>query len=292
MAYLLTQMMNITTKVNNCLIYKSLTRHTKCQIRCLTGLNEKKRFYKNVTITQNDNKFGINLDGKQLKTPIGNVFYTHSHCLALMIANEWLSQQKTIRLSSMHLTQLCNTAIDNPTNDFNETIAQKIMDFIDSDTLCFHVNQPKELSDLQKKSWNPIIEWFQKTYNCQIPITQTVYLNPISETSRNLIYRHLCSYNMWSLIGLKFATENLKSLILSLALTQKVISVDKCVDLSRLEEDFEIEKWGRIEWSHDLELHALRARVSAALLFYLTNCETGQLSQTGHTYARSIEYNI
>jgi len=210
--------------------------------------------------------------------------------LAVMVANEWQSQDKLMRMSSMHLTQLTNTAIDNPSNDSQQTIANSIIDFIDSDTLCFRVNEPKELSLLQQKQWHPLIEWFEQMFDCKVPITQTVHLNPICETTKKAIYRHLCSHNLWSLLGLKFATENLKSLILSLALTQRRISVDHCVDICRLEEDFQTEKWGRIASTHDLELHALRARVSAALLFYLTNCEImRQISQNSNSSAQTLE---
>ena len=210
----------------------------------------------------------------------------------MIVANEWQSQQDTIQLPSMHLTQLTNTAIDNPTNSSEESIASEILEFIDSDTLCFRFAEPKELSDLQRKEWDPLIDWFKETFNCEIPITGTVQLNPIPETSRQTIYRHLCSHNRWSLIGLKFATENLKSLILALALTKRRVSVNQSIELSRLEENFEIDKWGRLESVHDLDLHSLTARVSAGLLFYFSNCEVRQVSQKGDVFKRNLKSQV
>lgn len=245
-----------------------------------------------MSITQNDDKYEINLDGRKLKTPNGSLFFTRNQWLALMVANEWQSQREVIRLSSMHLTQLTNTAIDNPTKSCRQTIAEDLINFMDSDTLCFRINEPKELSDLQQKQWDPIIQWFQNKFDCQIPVTQTVHLSPISKTTKERLYRHLCSHNRWSLIGLKFATENLKSLILSLALTQRRISINQSVDFSRLEENFEIEKWGRLESVHDLESHALRTRVSAALLFYFTSSEMRQLSQKGDSSALNLKSSV
>ncbi|CAG2106658.1 unnamed protein product [Medioppia subpectinata] len=274
---------------NHYLDDKLWTAMDQIHVSSLIGSSERKRFYKCVTIVENEDKYEINLDGRKLKTPNGHLFYTPNQSLALMVANEWQTQQRMIQLSTMHLTQLTNTAIDNPGHDCRQSLANSILEFIDSDTLCFRVNEPKELSHLQQTHWSPIVEWFEHRFECQIPITDTIALNPVSDEIKKNIFRHLCSHNRWSLIGLKFATENLKSLILSLALTQRRLSVDKCVDYSRLEEDFEIQEWGRIESTHDLELHALRARVSAALLFYFTNCENRQLSQKGDSYAKTLE---
>lgn len=242
-----------------------------------------------MTITATEDKYEINLDGRKLKTPKGNVFHTYNHWLALMVANEWQSQQTLVQLSSMHLTQLTNTAIDNPSNSSAESMASEILDFIDSDTLCFRIAEPKELADLQRREWDPLIDWFQQTFNCEIPVTATVQSNGCSETSKRTLRRHLCSHNRWSLIGLKFATENLKSLILSLALTKMRISVNQSIELSRLEENFEIDKWGRLESVHDLDSHSLRARVSAALLFYFSNCEVRQVSRKGDSLKESLK---
>ncbi len=252
-------------------------------------MTERKRFYKKVTITRSDHKFEINLDSRKLKTPKGNVFFTYNEALALIVANEWDSQHSYIKLNEMHLTSLTNTAIDNPINFDDQTIANNIFSFIESDTLCFRINEPKELSNLQNINWNPIIVWFEKRFDCKIPITETVHLNPICETTKQTIYRHLCSHNRWSLLGLLFATENLKSLILSLALTHRIISVNSAVRLSRLEEDFQIEKWGKVEETHDLDLYALRARVSAAIIFYFLNCEIRHFSQKGDKFSQTIK---
>ncbi|CAG2178365.1 unnamed protein product, partial [Oppiella nova] len=125
--------------------YRRPLRHTfTCDVRHSSGSAERKRFYKSVSVVHNEDKYGIHLDGRPLKTPNGHLFYTHNHSLALMVANEWQTQRHTIRLSAMHLTQLSNTAIDNPGHDCRQSLADSILEFIDSDTLCFRVTEPKE----------------------------------------------------------------------------------------------------------------------------------------------------
>ena len=52
-----------------------------------------KRFYKNVTITQQESQFEINLDRKKLKTPMGKLLRLPSEGLALAVAAEWDQQR-------------------------------------------------------------------------------------------------------------------------------------------------------------------------------------------------------
>ena len=77
---------------------------------------ERKRFYKNVTVYKEDRKgqevYGVKLDQRLLRTPLTNQFLVPSECLALAVAQEWDSQEKFVQLPLMHLTALCNSALD------------------------------------------------------------------------------------------------------------------------------------------------------------------------------------
>uniref|UniRef100_A0A9L0SD04 ATP synthase mitochondrial F1 complex assembly factor 2 n=1 Tax=Equus caballus TaxID=9796 RepID=A0A9L0SD04_HORSE len=66
---------------------------------------ERKRFYQNVSITQGEGGFEINLDHRKLKTPQAKLFTVPSEALAIAVATEWDSQQDTIKFYTMHLLQ-------------------------------------------------------------------------------------------------------------------------------------------------------------------------------------------
>ena len=68
-------------------------------------------------------------------------------------------------------------------------------------------------------------------------------------------------------IGFVFAVDTLKSVILAFACIDQRISVDKAVTLARLEEEYQLKFWGRVEWAHDLSQQELQARLAAAVLF-------------------------
>lgn len=87
-----------------------------------------------------------------------------------------------------------------------------------------------------------------------------------AETKMN-ISKHLLSYDTISMHGFVFAVDVLKSIILALACIDRYLTVEQAVKLSRLEEEFQINHWGRVEWAHDLNQQDLQARLAASVLF-------------------------
>uniref|UniRef100_U3KNQ1 ATP synthase mitochondrial F1 complex assembly factor 2 n=1 Tax=Oryctolagus cuniculus TaxID=9986 RepID=U3KNQ1_RABIT len=177
---------------------------------------ERKRFYQNVSISQGEGGFEINLDHRKLKTPQAKFFTVPSEALAIAVATEWESQQDTIKSYTMHLisepvwvrpgcqrprclcakgarwkscsvrsvshsclrvlftvsdrpgpqsltsvkwTTLCNTSLDNPTQRSKDQLIQAAIKFLDTDTICYKVEEPETLVELQKNEWDPVIEW-------------------------------------------------------------------------------------------------------------------------------------
>ena len=71
------------------------------------SITEKKRFYKNVSISQiGSTKFEINLDKRKLRTPLGNIFTVPTEPLAIAVATEWDAQKEIIKQHSMHLVRI------------------------------------------------------------------------------------------------------------------------------------------------------------------------------------------
>lgn len=226
-----------------------------------------KKFYKNVTISKSNGRFEINLDKNKLKTPLGTLFTVPTEPLAVAIATEWDSQQKLIKRHSMYLTSLCNTAIENPTGRSKETVIQSVMHFLETDTLCFRLDEPPELEELQTNHWDPVVSWFNNRYEADVKPTTSIISPVISKNTQENLKKHLSSHNDWALVGIESAVHSLKSLILALALIDREVDAETALKLSRLELEFQVSRWGKVEWSHDVEYADLKARVSAAALF-------------------------
>ncbi|KAG1700944.1 ATP synthase mitochondrial F1 complex assembly factor 2 [Nymphon striatum] len=225
-------------------------------------------------------KFEINLDKKKLKTPLGNTFQVPNEALAVAVATEWDFQEKKILQSRMHLTALCNTVIDNPNKLKKEDIKNSILSYLDTDTLCYRSSEPEQLRILQQNTWDPIINWINDRYQVTITPTYELDCTTIDDASKISLGRHILSYDDWSLFGIQYAVEVLKSVILTLATLDRRLMVEDAVSLSRLEVEYQIGKWGNVEWSHDFELLDSRARLAAAILFVHLNSSESTLQLT------------
>ncbi|KFM61901.1 ATP synthase mitochondrial F1 complex assembly factor 2, partial [Stegodyphus mimosarum] len=93
----------------------------------------RKRFYKKVHVFESNGGFEICLDKYKLKTPLGNLLHLPNEALAVAVATEWDIQQDTLQQHNMHITALCNTALDNPCRQTKETIVDSTLQFLAAD---------------------------------------------------------------------------------------------------------------------------------------------------------------
>ncbi|XP_015438665.1 PREDICTED: ATP synthase mitochondrial F1 complex assembly factor 2 [Dufourea novaeangliae] len=226
-----------------------------------------KRFYRKTNILSSGRKFEITLDQRKLKTPQGKIFEVDSKPLALAVAAEWDAQKEIIDKSSMHLTALCNTVIDNPHNHKKLDMVNYIVNCLEMDTLLFHSNECDELYKLQSEKWDPLIQWFCDNYAVDIVKTKSIEAPTVSIETKSVMLRHLMSFNYSAVHGFMYGVDAIKSVILTLAAAERVIGVEEAVRLSRLEEDFQTSHWGTVEWFHDHNKYDLQTRLAAAILF-------------------------
>lgn len=219
-----------------------------------------------------DGKYEITLDQRKLKTPRGTLFTVESEPLALAIATEWNTQKDTVERSTMMLTALSNTVIDNPNHLKKEDIINFLLQYAETDTILFHNNNESDLYQLQMNEWDPLIEWFNKRYSTEL--VKTVDISPpvFPPGAKMQISKFLNSHTLATLHGIQFAVETVKSVILAFACIDRVITPDKAVLLSRLEEEYQLGHWGRVEWAHDLAQQDLQARLASAI--FHVHCNT------------------
>ena len=242
---------------------------------------ERKRFYKEVTVAQSTEvpqSYEINLDKRKLRTPGGQAFAVNNELLANMIAIEWQSQKSLIKQYTMHLTSLTNTCIDNPGKVTKETLISNLNEYLQTDTLLFFDSDSiAQLDQLQETKWRPVVEWFNQKFP-DINLKISYEINEDASTKipqgNNSLNRFLeRSFDLNTLIAFNYIVECLKSVILAVALLERRIqTVDEACRLAFLEQSHQYDKWGKVEWYHDINENESVARVSAALcLIYLSN---------------------
>ncbi|KAM3964864.1 ATP synthase mitochondrial F1 complex assembly factor 2 homolog l(2)k14505 [Aphomia sociella] len=262
---------------------------TQC-FKCFRFQNyaTRKRFYRCTGIIQNENKWEVTLDQRRLKTPNGRVLMVNSEPLARAIAAEWDAQKDTIAQPTMHLTALCNTSLDNPGKLTAHDITSYLIDYFPTDTLLFH-SEEEELKALQEKKWVPILEWFQERFGVTQEITKGLEPLPVSTETRAVLARHFLSYDFTALNAICFGVEALKSPLLMLACIERRLNPKEAVLLARLEEEYQLSRWGRVPWAHELNQAEVSSRVAAALL--VIECSTEKHSTTKKMAAREQATN-
>ncbi|KAJ0181986.1 hypothetical protein K1T71_002708 [Dendrolimus kikuchii] len=239
----------------------------------------RKRFYRGTGVVQSENKWEVTLDHRKLKTPNGRVLALTSEPLARAIAAEWDAQSETIAHPIMHLTALCNTALDNPGKLTKHDIVSYILDYFPTDTLLFVSDEEQELQAVQRERWMPILEWFQKRFNVTQDISRDLQPPLVTTDTRAVLARHFLSYDFPALNALCFGVEALKSPILMLACVERRLEPKEAVLLARLEEEYQLVRWGRVPWAHELNQAELTARVAASL--FVIHCSSeGHSSKT------------
>lgn len=222
----------------------------------------------NVVVDKTDDAFVIKVNNRTMKTPKNKVLQVPNESLALAIANERRSNKK---MSNMHLTALAFTAIDNPFDETKEDMANALIEYLKFDTVRFRDTENEELLRLQSRHWDPLIGWFEHTFDCHLPIEYGDLSNvgTLPQTTSDKLSRHLQSHSgRWPLVGINFMTRNLKSFVLTSCLTERFLKVERAVEMARLETKFQTEKWSKVEWEHDIDEQTTNVRVAAGALFY------------------------
>lgn len=242
---------------------------------------DRKRFYKNVSVVKtDDDSFEIKLDKRKLKSPSGKSFNVKSELLANMCAFEWESQRESIRLGTMHLTSLINTSLDNPNKLTKEGLVDGLLEYLPTDTVLFFStddnDEANKLIQSQEEKWRPIISWFNHKFpDMNLKVTHDLDSILTGETfgKSNSFKKYLEeSFDLNSLIAFNYISESLKSVILTVALIERFIpSVEEACSLANMEQEHQYDKWGKVEWYHEVNETELLARVSSALcMIYLS----------------------
>ena len=207
---------------------------------------KQKRFWKNVHVVSSEAGYFIKLDEKILKTPAKKQMVLPTETLAEKVASEWDQQVEEIDPTTMPFTKSANVALDKVSEQYEE-VSSLLSEYGETDLLYYRADSPPELQKRQKTGWDPILKWAENTFKVQINCgTGIVYIPQneklFSETRKKInnlgIFELTALYDMVSITG---------SLILGLAIINGRLSAEEAYQLSRIDEQWQLEQWGEDE---------------------------------------------
>ncbi|MEJ1969526.1 MAG: ATP12 family protein [Rhizomicrobium sp.] len=209
-----------------------------------------KRFYKTVAVG-GDN--AILLDGRTVKTPAGAPLAPPSRALAEAVADEWRRQGDKVVPASMPLTKLANTAIDQVPRH-REALIKELTGFGGADLLSYRAEEGA-LAARQAAQWDELLDWANETLDAHLSVTTGLVHVPQPPETLAAFARVLAAQDDWTLSALQTLTTITGSLVLALAVAAGELTTAEAFALSRLDEDYQAEKWG--------EDHEARKRADA-----------------------------
>jgi len=206
----------------------------------------KQRFYKSATLVSVDDTFeswGIELDGRPVRTPSGNALNAPVKRLAEAMVTEWNNQGKQVIPASMPLCGLANAAVDR-IGPQRTTFIEKIKGHANSDLVCYWAEFPPDLVKSQHDTWQPLIDWANKSFGTAFQTTVGIKHIDQPEESISIMGQEAGKFDDFALAAFTDLETTLGSVIIAMSLYHQKINLDQAFDAAFLDELFQIDRWG------------------------------------------------
>ncbi|MEM1274203.1 MAG: ATP12 family protein [Pseudomonadota bacterium] len=223
-----------------------------------------KRFWTDVAIVRTEDGFQLSLDGRSVKTPGRRVLTLPSRAMAAAAAAEWSAQTQTIDPTKMPVTRSANSAIDQ-TAPQRDAVIDMLAAYGETDLLCHRADRPDALVARQEAAWAPLLHWVAKRHQAQLNVTTGILPTEQPAASLSRLHAAIASYGNFGLTALHDLIQLSGSVVIGLAVAEGEVESDTAWELSRIDEDWQIEQWGpdeeaamRVKTRYDAFSHAAK----------------------------------
>lgn len=194
-----------------------------------------KKFYNLVAVAQQKDGYAVLLDGRPVKTPGGRPLLYPNETIANLVMAEWVAQGEEIKPETMPLSQIMVTYLDK-TQYQRSTIHDEIMNYFDTDLLCYRAADPPAFAERQRQRWDPVLAWFEGRFGEKLATTTEIA--PISQSpeARQQVDAYVAALPDPVFNILQITTADTGSLILALALLEGSITPEEAFAAAQVEE--------------------------------------------------------
>jgi chaperone required for assembly of F1-ATPase len=205
----------------------------------------KRRFYEVVAVRDDPSGFAVALDGRPVRTPARRALAAPRRPLAEAIVAEWRTQTEFIDPAEMPMTRLANTIIDGVAAAPDE-VAGEVAKYLGSDLVCYHAATPQGLVARQSVHWDPILAWARGALGAEFATVQGI---THARQPDEAIARASAAIprDPWRLGAVHAITTLTGSALIALALASGDAKLDAVWAAAHVDEDWNMEFWGRDE---------------------------------------------
>ena len=214
----------------------------------------RRRHYREVRLDDDGNGYRVCLDDKPVWTPKRDILVAPTQALGQAIAAEWDAQREVIDPATMPLTRLANAIIDGVAEQ-PEAVAAEIGKYLGTDLLFYRAASPKELLARQARHWDPVLAWAREALGAEFRLGEGI-VHVAQPEAALAAMRAAIPGDAWRLGALHVATTLTGSALIALALARGALAADAAWQAAHVDEDWNMEQWGRDEMA--LERRAYR----------------------------------
>jgi chaperone required for assembly of F1-ATPase len=223
------------------------------------------RFYAKAAMATTPDGHLVCLDDKPLRTPRGRLLAAPKLDLAQAMAAEWEAQRELIDPAKMPLTRLANAIIDGVADSL-VPVAAEIEKYLASDLLFYRAPAPAEARAHQTRHWDPILAWARDALGAQFKLGEGV-IHVAQPDAALKAASAAIPIDPWRLGATHAATTLTGSALIALALARGELSSDAAWQAAHVDEDWNMEQWGKDEMaSQRREFRFAEFQAAAAVL--------------------------
>ncbi|ORY72221.1 hypothetical protein BCR35DRAFT_315182 [Leucosporidium creatinivorum] len=223
-----------------------------------------RRFWKSVSIEKTpEGGFKVLLDKRTLKTPGGVPLLLPQERLpvAVLIAEEWENQVAVLKPHTLPMTSIMSRALDGLHDaQMRKEVVASLLKYLDTDTVCFHEDFPHQLVAQQDAHWKPLLQWVRDTFNVEVQVYEGILNTRQPDATILKLGSIVAEYDQFKLAAFERAVLASKSYIIALALVEGYFSVDDAAKAAHVEVQSQIDRWGEVEDTHDVDHQDVRLR--------------------------------
>ncbi|SMP18989.1 ATP12 family chaperone protein [Shimia sagamensis] len=204
----------------------------------------KKRFWKDTTYEATEGGFKVLLDGRGVKTPAKAPLVVPTEALAQAVVAEWDAQEGEIDPTGMPVTRSVNAAIDKVSIQRAE-VADMLAEYGGSDLLCYRATNPEGLIARQAEAWDPLLDWAAETFDARLKTVAGVMFEAQDAEALSKLSASTHSFDNFELAAFHDLVGISGSLIIGFAATRDLHPVETLWKLSRIDEQWQEDQWGR-----------------------------------------------
>ncbi|WP_455475239.1 ATP12 family chaperone protein [Bartonella sp. B17] len=202
-----------------------------------------KRFYKEVKIVCEEEKFSILLDKIPVKTPARRHFVVPTEAFAALVAQEFENQKEVIDPEKMPITRIVNTVIDGIADDM-QAVFEDLLRFVACDMIFYRAQTPKELVQRQCEQWDPLLDWAEEKLGSRFNLTEGLMHVEQPQEAIQAVSNYLRKIESpYILAVLHTMTTLTGSALIALAVFAKKIDPDHAWNIAHLDENWVMEQW-------------------------------------------------